>query len=215
MPSISGPLLEQLTRRLTETPPEMLADPAIGISAGKNAGEKAGVEAGAVAGDVLRGLGMRQPDARWLLSLHPDKADKGARNRLRVTLVASWLLADPWFRGKADAVRAQEWLREGLSELAALATADAFVKDDDRREELARLCLRALQFTVPGETEAQAQDRLESISSIERNRVIAASRAAHALARKRRAEEEARARKVQEEMQRKANEAAAAKGSRE
>ena len=211
MPSKSGPLLEQLTRRLTETPPELLADPAIG----KNEGDKAGVEAGAVAGDVLRGLGMRQPDARWLLALHPDKADKGARNVLRVTLVASWLLADPWFRGKADAARAQAWLREGLSEFAALATADAFVKDDDRREELARLCLKALDFVAQGETEAQAQDRLESISSIERKRVIAASRKAHALVRKRRAEEEERARKVQEEMQKKAAEAAAAKGSRE
>lgn len=206
-----GPLLEQLTRRLMETPPEMLAEPAIG----EKAGAKAGVEAGAVAGDVLRGLGLRQPGARWLLALHPDNADKGARNLLRVTLVAAWLLADPWFRGKADAARAQAWLREGLSEIAALASADAFVKDDDRREELARLCLKALGLVAQGETEAQAQDRLESISTIERNRVIAASRKAHALARKRRAEEEERALKVREEMQKKAAEAAAAKGSRE
>jgi hypothetical protein len=210
-----GPLLEQLTRRLMETPPEMLAEPAIGREAGKNEGEKAGVETGAVAGDVLRGLGMRQPDARWLLALHPDKADRSGRNLLRVTLVASWLLADPWFRGKADAAKVQAWLRDGLGELAALTGADAFVRDDDRREELARLCLKAFDFAPQGETETQAQDRLESISSVERTRVIAASRKAHAIARKRRAEEEERARKVREEMQRKAAEAAAAKGSRE
>jgi len=205
--SVPGPLLEQLTRRLAETPPEMLAEPAIA--------DKSGAETGAVAGDVLRGLGMRQPDARWLLALHPDKSDKAVRNLLRLTLVAAWLLTDPWFRGKADAVKAQEWLREGLSEIAALAPAEAFVRDDDRREELARLALKALGFVPQGETETQSQDRLESISSVERNRVIAASRKAQALARKRRAEEEARARKVQEEMQKKAAEAAAAKGSRE
>jgi hypothetical protein len=205
--SAPGPLLELLARRLAETPPEMLAEPSIG--------DKAGVETGAVAGDVLRGLGMQRPDAAWLLRLHSDKADKNARNLLRLTLVASWLLADPWFRGKADAAKAQEWLRDGLSDLAALTGADAFVKDDDRREELARLCLEALGFAPQGETETQAQDRLESISSVERKRVIAASRKAQALARQRRAEEEERARKVREEMQRKAAEAAAAKGSRE
>ena len=202
-----GPLLELLTRRLAETPPEMLADPAIG--------DKAGVETGAVAGDVLRALGLRQPETRWLAGLHPDKADRNARNLQRVTLVASWLLAEPWFRGKADAARAQGWLREGLEEIAALATADAFVRDDDRREELARLCLKALGFAPQGESEAQAQDRLEAISSVERNRVIAAARKANESARKKRAEEEERARKVREEMQRKAVEAAAAKGARE
>jgi hypothetical protein len=202
-----GPLLEQLTRRLAETPPEILAEPA--------AGAKAGVETGAVAGDVLRVLGMQRPDAAWLLALHPEQADKTARNLLRLTLVASWLLAEPWFRGRADAVKAQDWLREGLAELAALAGADAFVKDDDRREELARLCLKAVGCAPQGETDAQAQDRLESISSVERKRVIAASRKAQVLARKRRVEEEERARKVREEMQKKAAEAAAAKGSRE
>jgi hypothetical protein len=200
-------LLEQLTRRLAETPSDILAGPAVG-------GET-GVETGAVAGDVLRGLGLRRPDAAWLLALHPDNADKAARNRLRVTLIASWLLAEPWFRGKADAAKAQAWLRDELSDIAALAAADALVKDDDRREELARLCLKALGFAPQGETETQAQDRLESISSVERNRVIAASRKAQALVRKRRAEEEERARKVREEMQKKAAEAAAAKGARE
>jgi hypothetical protein len=203
----TGPLLEQLTRRLAETPPEMLAEPAMG--------ERPGVETGAVAGDVLRGLGLARPDATLLAALHPERGDKVARNGLRVTLVACWLLADPWFRGKAEAAKAQTWLREGLADLAALTAADAFVRDDDRREELARLALKALGYAPQGESEAQAQDRLEAISSVERSRVIAASRKANEAARRKRAEEEERARKVREEMQKKAAEAAAAKGSRE
>ena len=204
----SGPLLQQLTRRLAETPADMLAEPA--------AGATAGVETGAVVGDVLRSLGLLNPDARWLATLHPDRTDKNQRNYLRVMLAASWLLADPWFRGKANPADAQNWLSGGsIAELAALTGADAFVKDDDRREELARLCLKALGLAPQGENEAQAQDRLESISSIERNRVIAASRKINETARKKRAEEEERARKVREEMQRKAAEAAAAKGTRE
>jgi len=208
MSSSEGPLLQQLTRRLAETPADMLAEPAVG--------NKAGVETGSVAGDVLRGLGLLNPDARWLAGLHPEKADKNQRNFLRVMLVANWLLADPWFPGKANPAEAQNWLYgSSIAELAALTTADVFVKDDDRREELVRLCLKALGFVPQGEKEVQAQDRLESISSVERQRVVAASRKIQDAARKRRAEEEERARKVREEMQRKAAEAAAAKGTRE
>ncbi len=202
-----GPLLEHLTRRLAETPADLLVEPAMGPAAG--------VETGAVVGDVLRALGARELDTRWLLTLHPAKAGKAVRNLLRVTLVASGLLADPSFRGKADAAKAQAWLRDQLQDLTAITTADACVKDDERREELARLCLKALGFLPQGEREAQAQDRLESISSVERKRVIAASRHVQEEARKRRALEEERARKVREEMQRKAAEEAAAKGTRE
>src|SRR5215510_12874429 len=196
-----GPQLQQLIRRVAETPADMLAEPAVG--------NKAGVETGAVAGDVLRTLGLLNPDARWLAGLHPDNADKKQRNYLRVMLVAGWLLADPWFRNRANPAAAQNWLYGGdIAELAALTAADAFVKDDDRREELARLCLKALDFIPQGENAEQAQDRLESISSTERQRVIAASRKNNDAARKKRADEEERARKVREEMQRKAAAAA-------
>ncbi len=212
MNAAADPLLQQLTRRLAETPADMLGEPAVG----ENGGNKTSVETGAVVGDVLRGLGLLNPDARWLVSLHPEKADKKQRNFLRVMLVAGWLLADPWFRDKANPAEAQRWLHGGsIAELAALTNADAFIKDDDRREELARLCLKALGFMPHGESEVQAQDRLEAISSVERQRVVAASRQVQEAARKRRAEEEARARKVREEMQRKAAEEAAAKGTRE
>ena len=202
-----GPLLQYLMRRIAEIPADLLAEPATGNTPG--------IEAGAIAGDVLRCLGLINPNARWLASLHPTKGDKQQRNLVRVTMVASWLLADPVFTGKANPAQAQQWLVSCMAELAALTTADAFVKDDDRREELARLCLKGLGLRPQGENDKQAQARLEAISSVERQRVIAASRGVQEAARKRRAEEEERARKVREEMQRKAAEEAAAKGTRE
>lgn len=208
---LEGPLLQYLMRRIAETPADLLAEPAYGGTSGA----PLGIEAGAVAGDVLRSLGLLNPDAKWLASLHPAKLEKQQRNLARVTMVASWLLADAWFKGKANPAQAQQWLVSSMTELAALTTADAFVKDDDRREELARLCLKGLGFRPQGENEKQAQDRLEAISSVERQRVIAASRGVQEAARKRRAEEEERARKVREEMERKASEEAAAKGTRE
>lgn len=202
-----GPVLQHLMRRIAETPADFLAEPATDSAEG--------VEAGAVAGDALRGLGLLNPSVKWLASLRPAKVYKEQRNIVRVSLVASWLLADPWFAGKANPAQAQQWLISGMAELAALTSADTFVKDDDRREELARLCLKALDFLPQGEREAQSQDRLESISSVERKRVVEASRRVQEEARKRRAVEEERARKVREEMQRKADEEAAAKGTRE
>lgn len=203
-----GPLLEHLTRRLAETPPDMLAAPAVGNAAG--------VEVGAVVGDVLRGLDLLNPQTRWLERLHPSTASKNELNALRLMLIAGWLLADPWFRGKANPATVQNWLYgNSIVEMAALANADAFVKDDERREELARMCLKALEFTPHGESESQAQDRLESISSVERKRVIEASRHVQEEVRKRRVIEEERARKVRAEMERKAAEEAAAKGTRE
>ena len=206
--STPGPLHEHLLRRLAETPPDMLAAPAVGNTAG--------VEAGAVVGDVLRTLGLLNPQISWLEKLHTAKADKKELNALRLMLIASWLLADAWFRGKANPAAAQNWLYgNSIGEMAALAQAEAFVKDDERREELARLCLKALDFIPQGESEVQAQDRLESISSVERKRLIEASHHVQEAARKRRALEEERARKVREEMERKAAEAAAAKGTRE
>ena len=76
--------------------------------------------------------------------------------------------------------------------------------DPERREELALLALRALGLRPAGETLAQAQDRLVTVSSAERARTVAAAR---------RAEERARA--IREAMRKKAAEEAAAKVSRE
>ncbi len=76
--------------------------------------------------------------------------------------------------------------------------------DPDRREELSRLCLRALNLRPAGETAAQAQDRLTTLNTVERQHVIAAARAA-----------EERARQIREAMAKQAAEEAADKWSRE
>jgi hypothetical protein len=50
--------------------------------------------------------------------------------------------------------------------------AKRLVAGTDRREELARLCLRALGLRPAGETAAQAEDRLATLNSVERRRVL-------------------------------------------
>lgn len=88
--------------------------------------------------------------------------------------------------------------------LHAAGRLSQYVEDIDRREEFIRVVLDSLDLRPEGETQAQAQDRLTSISSAERLKLIAASRAA-----------EERARQVREALARKAAEEAADKWTRE
>ena len=189
--TLEGPILERLTRRLTETPAEFLAEPSLGKSPG--------IHVDAVAADLALDLGGKTPSDSTLAIF--NSSDRKDRNRLRLTLIAAWLLHDEWFRqAKRYAQPAVAWLSGGLNAAAALVAADLFVTDPDRREELARLCLEALGLRPQGETEAQAADRLKTLGSVERAKVIAATRA-----------KEEQARKLREAMRKKAAEEAAAK----
>ncbi|MGE0488907.1 MAG: hypothetical protein AB7S38_06800 [Vulcanimicrobiota bacterium] len=188
---IPGPVLEGLTRRLAECPPDFLAEP-------RRANGQGSVVVGAVVSDLLQRLGAEPLDREAMQGFVGD--DK-SRNRLRITLVACWLLADPALLDYPELPdKALVWLEEGFQELAALVDPTLFVTDPDRREELARLCLDSLDLLPAGESRAQAQDRLTTLSSVERERVIQTARQA-----------QERARLVREELARKqAAEAAAA-----
>jgi len=168
-----GPQLEALTRHLAECPAELLAEPMLGSVplAGASGLCTGSVHVAAVVSDVLCDLGGR-PLQRDEAAVFAGK-DRKDRNRLGVVLVAAWLLHDAWFRSRQQfAALAQRFLVEEVTDLAALVGAQQLVEDPDRREELVRLCLRALGLRPAGETLAQAQDRLTTISSVERQRVI-------------------------------------------
>lgn len=190
-----GPPLETLTRRLAETPEDFLAEPRVG-AAGR-------VHAAAVVGDLLQLLGGAAAGRELARFVGSDA--RRDRNRLAVTLVLCWLLADEWFRGaRPPADMVMSVLDTEAAELARQTAAGAFVTDPDRREELARLALARLGFRPAGETVAQAQDRLTTLSSAERARVMRASR-----------EAERRARQIREALARKAAEESADKWTRE
>lgn len=190
-----GPVLERLTRHLTLCPAEFLAEPKMGTHGA--------VHTGAVVSDLLVDLGGEPLPNEEAASFERD--DKARRNLLRLTLVASWLLHEEWFiRVGRFARPAAGWLSGSLDRLAALVSADLFVTDPERREELARLCLHALELRPAGETETQATDRLNTMSSVERDKVLKATRAA-----------ELHAQEVRKAMARKAAEEAAAKVTRE
>ena len=190
-----GPILEELTRRLAETPEDFLAEPRLG-----NSGQ---VHVAAVAADLLRSLGA-PADAAALAPLEGQDARRD-RNRLSVTLLLCWLLSDAWFRQKKMQPEALlDLLRRGSILVSERTPARKFVTDPERREELARFSLAHLGYRPSGETLAQAQDRLTSLNSAERARVLQASRAA-----------EERARAIREALARKAAQESADKFTRE
>ena len=182
---MTGPAIERLTRRLAETPADFLAETP---------------EVVAVVSDLLRDLGGELLDRE---RAHPLR--QLDQRTLRLVLVTAWLLHDEWFRSErrfADA--ALRFLATGLKEIAQLVEPAAFVSDPDRREELARRLLDALELLPQGETPLQATDRLATLDTIERSRVLRETRAA-----------QARIREIQEAMRKKAAEEAAASYGRE
>ena len=185
----AGPPLERLTRRLAETPDEFLAEPRIGGSGT--------VATAALIGDLFQARGHATTTAEMRTLAGAD------RNRLILTAVALWLIADDW-AAKASCDELLDLLGPRLDDLATAGRAELFVSDVDRREELARTVLAALALVPEGETPAQAADRLSAVSAAERRRLLRASQAA-----------EARARAVREALIRKAAEESADKYTRE
>jgi hypothetical protein len=187
-----GPILESMTRRLAETPDDFLAPPRGGAS-GR-------VSTAAVVGDLVRLLGGTASPAQ----LAPFGGTGDARH-LAVVQILCWLLSDEWFqhiRPGADSIL--QLLAVEAAEVVRYAPPRKFTTDPDRREELARLSLARLGFRPAGETPAQAQDRLTTLNSAERDRVMKASRAA-----------EERARQIREALIRKAADESADKWTRE
>ena len=192
---LEGPILESLIRRLAETPEDFLAEPRIG--------QTGRAHVAAVVGDLLRAFGA-SPRANQLAPF-AGADPRRDRNRLSIALLLCWLLSEDWFRqAKLDSGKVLQLLEAEASELAGQVAARKFVTDPDRREELARLALARLGFRPAGETVAQAQDRLTTLNSAERARVMKAAQVA-----------EQRARQIREALARKAAEESADKWTRE
>lgn len=193
-----GPALEPLLRRVAETPMDFRDEPRCGAT-GR-------VHVAAVVNDLLDRLGLTAAEDGALAQFEPQgKKAAEERNRLAVTLLQAWLLADGSLAAaELAATEVVALLGAGAAELAAHTAAARFVDHPERREELVRHALARLGMHPAGETAAQAQDRLTSLSAAERARVMAASK-----------EAEARARKIREQLAAKVAKEAADKWTRE
>ena len=190
-----GPILDRLTHRLAECPPEFLAEP--------RTGKSGGVHTAALVYDLIFDLCGIWPSPSFISHFSGNAAPQ--RNWLRIVAISCWLLSDDWFcNQRRFDQHALKWLHNGLNGLADIVAAEQFVNDPDRREELARLCLAALGLRPAGESENSAEDRLKTLDSAERVRLIKATQ-----------EQQKRARQLREEMRRKEAAEAAARVNRE
>ncbi len=156
------------------------------------------VDVGAVVRDVLHDLGDEAAYTRSIDGIYA-RTDP---NHLATLLLACWLLRAPPLQPLAPG-RALRFLAS-LGALSQLVPAERLVSETERREELCRLALKACDLLPQGESAKEAEDRLAGLDSVERDRVVRASR-----------EAAARAKQVREALQKKAAEEAAAKVSRE
>lgn len=189
-----GPPLEQLTRRLIDTPTPFLAEPRIG--------DLGSVQVPALVADVLAAHGV-SVDAK-LIARFAGRDRAKERNPRMLTQILCWLLMDPALVGRIGAGELIRLLHDEANGLAEKTAAREFIDNDERREELSRMALRSAGLRPAGESANVAEDRWLAVSSRERVRLAAASRAA-----------EERARQIREALARKAAEESADKWSRE
>jgi hypothetical protein len=191
-----GPHLDSLTHRLSECPPEFLLEPRVRA--------KGTIDVAAIVCDLLRRLKTDGPlDHEAYIA---NSIGSFALPRQQLIAIVAWLMHDSWFLDRpqfAPGVR-QLILSSKLADLSNMVRSETVVGDPDRREELVRVCLSALGLRPRGESIAQATDRLNTLDSVERKRVVEKTRAA-----------EARARQIREAMARPAAQEAAARYSPE
>jgi hypothetical protein len=161
------------------------------------------VDVAAIVADLLRQYSREpgaKPDVDSWITRDPRQA-----NRLRLVALACWLFHDPGLQGKVDSpVQIATFLKNGLDPLAEVMDAAKFVADEERREELVRLCLHHIGMKPEGESDQQAEDRLATLDSMEQRRILRDT-----------AQAQRRAEEVREALRRKAAQEAAAKVSRE
>jgi hypothetical protein len=179
-------MLEALTHRLAECPPDFLLPPR-------------DINVIALVADHFRVM-QADPSPASLRTLMGRQ-----ENDLRLMAVATWLLHEDWFLSRRALVGAMwKLLAHELRDVAEVLRAHDVVHDADRREEFVRICLKHLGLRPKGETVTQATDRLNTLDSAERLKVVRQTRDA-----------EARARKIRERMAAEAARVAAARYSPE
>jgi hypothetical protein len=194
---VTTPPLAELLRWMVEMPSAFRADPE-GFGEGK-------VRVRAVVADLFETLFVDPIPTATLAAFDAQDTGNGEKNRLRWILAAAHLLWHPSFRGHPPARASVEKLFvQDLATVASIVKVESLDQEEERREELIRRTLRALDLALPGETPNEANDRLKQVDSVERRRVLLAA-----------ADRERRSREVREAMAKKAAQEAAAKVSRE
>lgn len=193
-----GPSISYIDLRLSEIPPIFIDKPEI-------------IDGFTTTSIILSDL-LYEIEDRPLSRIETDKffnSIKSDINHLKIIQIICYILNDNWFRNyfksnknKINSIKS--FLFTDLTEYSKINKAERFVYDGEGREELSRLLFKSLSLIPEGETETEAKDRLVSIDSIERKKVIELSK-----------QSQKRIKELREALERKEAEEAASKMSRE
>jgi len=196
-----GPELITLTRRLSSFPDDFSKP----LKSPDTPHHSLNIDVGALVNDLVFDaggdyLGFKEL-SRFLASPGQTK-----ENYLRIVLLLCYLYRDPCYLPYLkEPPKLLAFLSSTrLEELGKIVDYKEFVTDVERREELSRLSLEGLGLLPAGENKNLAQDRLATLDSIERKKIVQKTK-----------EVLERAQKLKEEMERRAAEEAASKMSRE
>lgn len=198
-----GPPIEMLIDRLITIPDLFFK---INI---KSDDSKKKISVPAVLNDLLLDMGGAPLNNDEILEHFPGKNKNipENNNRLQLISIICYIYEDDFFIEKKSGseVIKSFILSQKIVELSKVVnSADEFISDPDKREELCRLALDITGYYPAGENEKNAVDRLSTLDSVERKKILAKTGAA-----------QKRARELKEAMMRKEAEEAASKMSRE
>ncbi|WP_207534808.1 hypothetical protein [Desertivirga arenae] len=87
--------------------------------------------------------------------------------------IGCWLFSHSIFEGKPELLPAiRLFMFQKLPVLAPLVEKMQWLEDEDRTEEFVRLALRCCEILTDRETQIQAEDRLDALDTIKRQKVL-------------------------------------------
>ncbi len=92
------------------------------------------------------------------------------KNKSQIILLAIWLYLDEGLR-QLNFSKVLQFFEEGLKEYSLLVNVEQIMEEAERSEEFVRRCLRVLELRPKGESQAQAEDRFQTLDSIEAERL--------------------------------------------
>ena len=199
-----GPPLEELLDRLLSIPDEFINTKDYSDNFRKE------VSVPALLNDMLLDNGGSALSDEEISKTFPDNIEKQPGKKLKLTAIISilcYLFEDNFFTGtKSHAELIKSFiLSDELLELSKAIDKPAdFITDPERREEICRRALDALNYYPYGESEENSSDRLLTLDSVERKKILTKT-----------GEAQKRAKQIHEAMMRKEAEEAASKMSRE
>lgn len=97
----------------------------------------------------------------------------------RAAMLIAYFLTDNSFKGfRFELAFLLDAFENTAKELAQAGTNRVYINDVDRREEFIRVVLSSINLRPKGETNNQAEDRLQAVSSLERMKVLKAAKVA-------------------------------------